>query len=247
MKPLPYIIGIVIAVGCSQKEESPPVYKRTADVRCPTSAVVAERAPLSASSTGDVRDHVWTCGGTGMALTLRTVDGVERTGTGAVTVTVSVPPKGSNLSEVDLRSATAGVVSCEVAIGDERGGCSVQITPPLTDGGTGASCQPLTSFAGAWHSEFVCTQDGGSNFSGAFDLDVTQTGDRAQYTDGNTVFTGTVCGSVWSFTATTPLDGGGFETETGTVTLESASVAKRKSDWSTPQSAGSCTDTWTRR
>jgi hypothetical protein len=136
-----------------------------------------------------------------------------------------------------LAAATLGLLVCC--------GTDTTTTPaPTSDAG---ACAPIANFSGPWHSVYSCTSSAGPGDSGEFDLTITQTGDTASYADSGTTFSGKVCKSVWTFSSSKQLDGGGIETETGTLTLLTPNTAERKSTWQGPGAHGDCTDQLTRK
>jgi hypothetical protein len=148
-------------------------------------------------------------------------------------------PRGMHSVHALVAATLVVLVSC---------GTDTTTPSPAGDAATEAgSCAPLANFSGPWHSVYSCTSSAAPTDSGEFDLTITQSGDAASYTDSGTTFSGKVCKNVWTFSSSKQLDGGGVETESGTLTLLTPTTAERKSTWQGPGAHGDCTDQLTRK
>jgi hypothetical protein len=110
---------------------------------------------------------------------------------------------------------------------------------------TQEDCATPAAFAGTWSGTYQCS-DGcsGKPFGGKIELVVTQNGTSASYSDGDDVYTGTICGNLFRFERHDE-----FEIERGTMTLTDANHAIKRSTWrltNPPYCSGNCEDVLTR-
>ena len=82
----------------------------------------------------------------------------------------------------------------------------------------GKQCsQPPADMNGTWTGTYTCINQGSDHdIDQPITLTITQVGNRAQYFDGSDTYEGTVCGNVFKFNRTSPID---FSTESGTFVL----------------------------
>lgn len=108
-----------------------------------------------------------------------------------------------------------------------------------------AECGTPADFSGIWNGTFHCTDSCDDAWGGDIELTVTQDGSTASYVDwSGDQYTGTVCGDLFRFERIEP-----HETERGTMTLEGANQATKRSTWrgrSAPYCGGNCVDHLTR-
>ena len=112
---------------------------------------------------------------------------------------------------------------------------------------TQEDCDPPANFAGQWVGTYECGNScSGFPFGGQISLTVTQDGTSASYTDdGGDMYTGQVCGNVFRFRRVGPV----VDDEVGSLTLEGADMATKRSTWRTtsePFCGGHCVDVLTR-
>jgi hypothetical protein len=120
-------------------------------------------------------------------------------------------------------------------------------------GGTGGgacdeACGSPGDFSGTWTGTYQCTPSPstcGQPFGGEIDIEVTQEGCSATYSDGTDTFSGSVCGDVFTFDKTAGPPG---STESGTFTLLSSTTAKKESTYVSTDSdcTGDCEDNLSR-
>jgi hypothetical protein len=109
------------------------------------------------------------------------------------------------------------------------------------------SCnKPPANISGTWKGTYTCINHGFPNdIDEPITLTITQDGTRAQYIDdGGAVYDGTVCGNVFRFNRTYPVD---FDTERGTFILDADGTHGTKtstwlSNFSPDTNWGNCTD-----
>jgi hypothetical protein len=105
--------------------------------------------------------------------------------------------------------------------------------------------QPPENLSGTWTGTYTCLNQGSPDeIDLPITLTITQDGYRAQYIDdGGDAYEGTVCGSVFKFNRTSPLD---FSTESGKFVLNTDGSGTKTSTWRSVSSPntnwGTCTD-----
>ncbi len=116
-----------------------------------------------------------------------------------------------------------------------------QLEGTVTEG----ECGTPADFSGVWNGTFNCTDSCDEPWGGDIELTVTQDGSTASYEDwSGDQYTGTVCGNLFRFERIES-----HETERGTMTLEGANQATKRSTWrgrSAPFCGGNCVDHLTR-
>jgi len=109
--------------------------------------------------------------------------------------------------------------------------------------------QPPANMSGTWTGTYTCLNHGSPDEIGLpITLTITQDGYRAQYVDdGGNTYEGTVCGRVFKFNRTSPID---FSTESGKFVLNANGSGTKTSIWTSSSSPdtnwGTCTDNLTR-
>lgn len=90
--------------------------------------------------------------------------------------------------------------------------------------GGSPGCTPAFDVAGIWNSAFLCTESGGSCFTGSDSLAVTQNGAAVSYRDEAERFSanGSLCGNIFTWSGATDADVTPGFSESGTWTFSDA-------------------------
>ncbi len=157
---------------------------------------------------------------------------------------MGVDPPSSELESDDVEVINSGDFAiCVIATPMNSTSLSINmLAVDVTMGGDDSDCGEPADMTGTWTGNFTCTDSCSPGFSGDIMLTITQDGNEATYIDdSDNVYSGTVCGNVFSFAREDSSD----ETETGTFTLNADGTATKQSRYeeaSFPFCSGDCTD-----
>jgi hypothetical protein len=162
---------------------------------------------------------------------------------------MGVDPPSSEIESDDVEVINSGAFAiCVIATPMNSSALQVNMLAlDVTMGGNNGECGEPENLAGTWTGNYLCTYSCGSAFGGDISFTITQDGNEATYfADSDTIYSGTVCGNVFSFSR----DNSPGESETGTFTLNADGTGTKESHYEEtgfPFCSGDCTDNLTRQ